>query len=217
MARATVIPTRRIGLSMRTADATEYVEPRDALALDWSRFLSAALPGIAWLPIPNIGQNVGPWLEQWQIEGLILTGGETPGASPRRDETEFSMLDYALARHLPVLGICRGMQMMQVRANGQLIEIEGKDHIATRHSVIIYDHFPGGKQIGDKMEVNSFHRMGFHRSTLMPQFHSLAEAEDGCIEAMRHNNEAWLGLMWHPEREVTPQSHDMSIIAHHFG
>ncbi len=107
----------RIGITMRVLQAEGYSEPRDALSQEWSGFLSAALPNAAWLPLPNLGAgHIRAYCEKWCINRLILSGGEDVGVSRIRDETEFDLLGWAKERAVPVLGICRGMQMMSMGA-----------------------------------------------------------------------------------------------------
>jgi len=185
----------RIGVTMRVLQAQGYYEPRDALAQKWSNFLSVALPDAAWLPVPNIGaKRILGYCEQWGINRLILTGGEDIGVSALRDETERELLIWAKERVVPVLGICRGMQLMAVWAGAVLKPVKG--HVRTRH--ILQGDFVH--------EVNSFHNLGL---VSCPQgFEVSARSEDGEIEAMCYSDSRWEGWMWHPERE-TFQSADL--------
>jgi len=194
----------RIGVTMRVLEAQGYYEPRDALAQDWSNFMSAALPDAAWLPLPNLGvKKARAYCEKWGVNRLILTGGEDIGVSPIRDDTELELLIWARERAIPVLGVCRGMQMMAVWAGVALKPVEG--HVRTRHIMR-----------GDFVrEVNSFHNYGL---TECPQgFEVLARTEDGVVEAIRNPALCWEGWMWHPERERPFQSVDIDRLRRLFG
>ena len=186
----------RIGVTMRVLEAEGYYEPRDALTQAWSNFLSIGLPNAAWLPVPNIGANgVRIYCEKWGINRLILTGGEDIGVSAIRDETEQELLIWAKEHVVPVLGVCRGMQMMAVWAGVALKAVEG--HVRTRHILQ-----------GDVVhEVNSFHNHGL--AACPRDFCVTARAEDNEIEAMCNPELRWEGWMWHPEREKTFQSADI--------
>lgn len=186
----------RIGVTMRVLEAQGYHEPRDALAQDWAGFMSVALPDAAWLPVPNLGANkVRAFCEKWGINRLILTGGDDIGVSAIRDETEQDLLIWARERAAPVLGICRGMQIMAVCAGIALKPVKG--HVRIRHILQ-----------GDLVhEVNSFHNYGL--AECPHGFEVIARTEDGEIEAVRNKELHWEGWMWHPEREKPFQSADI--------
>ncbi len=107
--------------------------------------------------------------------------------NPARDATERYLLSWAEKNLVPVLGICRGMQMMGVWAGGSLKRMAGQ---VTRHLL-------QGEVVG---EVNSFH--DFSLSGCPLGFEVVARSEDGEIEAIRHTDLPWEGWMWHPEREA---------------
>ena len=189
----------RIGLTMRTQQAEGYYEPRDALAQAWAHFLQVALPDAQWMYLPSLGDNrIKSYCENWHVNGLILTGGEDVGDSPLRDETERTLLSWAENKALPVLGICRGLQLMTIAAAGTLNPIDG--HIRARHRLQgVYNH-----------EVNSYHAMCLAGC---PQgYKVMARGDDGSIEAIRHVRLNWEGWMWHPEREENFSKHDIDAI-----
>lgn len=179
----------RIGVTMRILQADGYDEPRDALAGIWASFLNKALPKALWMPLPNVGKDsINAYCEQWGINRLILSGGEDFGVSPARDKTEHQLLVWAEERQVPVLGVCRGMQMMAAHHGVDLKAVDG--HVRQRH--VLQGEFTH--------EVNSYHRYSLLRC---PQDYVVtAYAEDGEIEAIKHNALPWEGWMWHPEREV---------------
>ena len=85
------------------------------------------------------------WLSRISPDGIILSGGNDLGCYSSRDETEYSLIAYAEKNKLPLLGICRGMQIIGVKAGSNLIHVEG--HVNLRQ-----------KLVGDiDTEVNSFH------------------------------------------------------------
>lgn len=181
----------RIGVTMRITSAPTYREPRDSIAQDWAVFLAAVLPEAAWLPLPNLGRGlIRAYCETWGVNRLILTGGDDIGATPLRDETERDLLIWAEEAGLPVLGICRGMQLMALHAGYPLVPVQG--HVGVRHPVtgII------------AKDVNSFHA---YAPQICPEgFGVLASAADGAIEAMQNCRKSWEAWMWHPEREPAP-------------
>jgi putative glutamine amidotransferase len=207
----------RVGLTMREVPAKGYDEPRDALARVWSKFLQVAIPEAAWLPIPNLGPVAAPlFCERWGINALILTGGEDIGVSPARDATERALLQQFAASRRPVLGVCRGLQLMWSELGGEIEPREG--HVAVRHGV----RFVGEASLGLVArvdEVNSFHGISLREpeAAMREAVAVFARADDGSAEGVRFGNGPRAGVMWHPEREKTPTAADISLIRGLFG
>jgi putative glutamine amidotransferase len=125
------------------------------------------------------------------VSGIVLTGGNDlaayGGDAPERDETETALLDLAERRDLPVLGVCRGMQVIQHRFGTRLEKVHG--HVASRQRISID---------GKSVEVNSFHNFG--AMEVCPPLMTWAVSDDGVIKAVRHTDRRMIGVMWHPER-----------------
>ncbi|MDC0970978.1 gamma-glutamyl-gamma-aminobutyrate hydrolase family protein [Alphaproteobacteria bacterium] len=135
-------------------------------------------------------------------DGLILTGGIDIGLSSKRDSTEMYLINKFEEKNKPVLGICRGMQILGLIGGGQLKSVEG--HVRTKHN--IKGMFGG--------EVNSFHNFGFYE--LPTDYNILAKSKDGCIEAMLQKTKRRMGLMWHPERTDKYNHQHMKILREFF-
>jgi N5-(cytidine 5'-diphosphoramidyl)-L-glutamine hydrolase len=133
------------------------------------------------------------WLSAIKPNALLLSGGNSIGEYPVRDETEKFLLKWAQKNRAPVLGICRGMQMMALWAGGRLDQV--KNHVGTRHQLNIY-----GSAKKWPNEVNSYHEWGLIDCPL--DFEVKAHADDSVIEAIKHKELPWEGWMWHPERET---------------
>jgi len=178
-------------------------ERRDALDQEMISFVLEA--GFFPVPVPNalitgdLKKAVGErsfhaWLDLVDPQAILLSGGNNIGACSDRDLTENGLLDYAIQKSMPVLGICRGMQMLGVHAGVELKNVGG--HVRARH--ILRGEISG--------EVNSFHDMALDKCP--SDYSVLARSEDGEIEAIRHQSLPWEGWMWHPEREKTFDSRD---------
>lgn len=156
-----------------------------------------------------------------RLDGLVISGGadvdptrydadahpRTANWRPDRDAWELALLDAAAAVELPVLGVCRGMQVMAVHAGGRLDQ-------HTPDVVGHEDHSPGGDQfgampvrteagsrvaslIGDSLTVSCHH----HQSVAdHPGFAASAHAADGTLEAMEAAGDRFcVAVQWHPE------------------
>lgn len=200
----------KLGLTMRTVKANGYDETRDALAHDWYRYIKIALPGVAWVLIPNLQTDVIDFLDQHGVNALILTGGETPGTSSKRDKTENILIEQAIDRSIPVLGVCRGMQLLIKNYGGKIVSCQKEIHVDGKHKIIWR-----GKDI---REVNSFHEFAVSSNNFPECFEALAKTEDHkFVEAIKHRTFPIWGVMWHPEREVTPAKHDLNLFKEIFG
>lgn len=186
-----------VGVTQRIDSVAGRDELRDALDQRLVQWLVHA--GFLPVAVPNILSDNGhpePVLESWlqaiQPGALILSGGNDIGEYPARDATERYLLSWAEAKRVPVLGICRGLQMMAVWAGVDLVKREG--HVGSRHQLMIpnqKDEWPAN--------VNSYHNWGL--AYCPERFEVAARAEDGLIEAIKHVELPWEGWMWHPERE----------------
>ncbi|HLO76172.1 MAG TPA: gamma-glutamyl-gamma-aminobutyrate hydrolase family protein [Magnetospirillum sp.] len=184
-------------LVTQRVDLSDIGERRDALDQRWAAVLAAI--GAVAIPVPNLPAQAVPLAESVAAAGVLLSGGNDLGAAPERDATETALVDWALARDLPVLGVCRGMQFLAVRFGAALVELSG--HVARRHRVSA-----GGRAF----EVNSYHRFGL--AALPYGLIPLATADDGSIEAFRHQSLPVAAMMWHPEREQPPEREALALI-----
>ena len=202
----------RVGITQRVEYVTAYAEARDCLDHRWFELLDVLKMTV--VPIPNTLRNVEGWLEELECDAYILTGGndlaDLPNAknvSVERDQTEIALLKHAQACSLPIFGVCRGLQLMNVFLGGQLDRVSG--HVANRHSVrMCFD--PGNQFIISN--VNSFHDWGISIDSLAPQLIPCAYDTDNYVEAARHEKLNWLGTMWHPERENKFEASDLEIL-----
>lgn len=185
--------------------------------------------GIKLLPIPNSTTNIKYYFEEFPISGIIISGGnnvnaslygeknlEESSVSKNRDFTEKKMLEFAIEKKLPVLGICRGMQFINVFFDGKLINIKetikaNNGHVATSHKISITE--PNmTKMLGKTIEVNSYHNQGLRISELSSKLKVFAQTSDGIIEGVYHPLLPIVGIQWHPERESLDEEVNKKII-----
>ena len=196
---------RLVAITQRVAVVPGYGERRDCLDQAWPRFLAAC--GLLPLAMPNVAEVALAMLRDANVTGLVLTGGNDlaalGGDAPERDATENALLDAAEARGLPVLAVCRGMQLLQQRCAIPLLRAEG--HVTPRQNIRID---------GQAAEVNSYHR--FAASESRPPLDVWAVAADGVVKAVRHSGRPITGIMWHPERNTPFAAADISLFRRAF-
>jgi putative glutamine amidotransferase len=189
-----------VAVTQRVSIVPAYGERRDCLDQAWTKFLTAC--GLLPVLLPNVTEAALALCEGAGIAGLVLTGGndlaEWGGDAPERDAVEYALLDLAERRGLPVLGVCRGMQVIQRRFAVPLRRVEG--HVA-EHQVIRID--------GEPREVNSYHHFAAFDSR--PPLDVWAVAGDGVIKAVRHSSQPMTGIMWHPERSAPFSPADVAL------
>jgi N5-(cytidine 5'-diphosphoramidyl)-L-glutamine hydrolase len=180
---------KKVAITQRVFVVQEYGERRDCLDQSWPRFL--AVCGLMPLAVPNVVDVAVALCAGADVSGLVLTGGNDlatlGGDAPERDATENALLNLAESLGLPVLAVCRGMQVIQQRCAIPLRRVEG--HV-TQHQVIRVE--------GEPTEVNSFHHFAAFESR--PPLEVWAVADDGVVKAIRHATRSTTGIMWHPER-----------------
>lgn len=203
----------RIAMTQRVEWVQGYNERRDCLDQQWASLLEQlALDTVA---VPNNLKYPVAWLERQQVGGLILTGGndlshlrDASRSAPERDATELALLSWAACNQLPVLGICRGMQVLNHFLGGAVVPVP--NHVAIRHPVAVVGDDP---LFSAYREVNSFHGWGIGPNDLAFGLSAQVCADDGTVEAFTHKELPWVGLMWHPEREVPFNSFDSQLIS----
>ncbi len=200
---------KKIGISLRTSNAYGYTEDRDAIATDWYHFLRLLDCKHNWVLLPNIGNDSAEYAKFQNIEGLILTGGDDIGSHKRRDDSEKRLLEYALQQHLPILGVCRGLQQLYLYYGGKLINTNDGQHIATRHQVKVTTPLPFKYTEESTIEVNSYHSQLLAPGTT--NLNILAQDTAGFIEGIIDVPNKIAGVMWHPERETNCASFDTAL------
>ena len=194
-----------VAITQRVAVVPEYGERRDCLDQAWTRFLASC--GLLPLAMPNVAEVALELFRRPGFAGLVLTGGNdltaVGGNAPERDAAENALMDEAESRGLPILGVCRGMQLIQHRQGIPLTRVEG--HVARRQLIEIR---------GKPAEVNSYHCFGARESR--PPLESWAVASDGVIKAVRHRSRPITGIMWHPERNTPFAPEDVALFRNVF-
>ncbi|KMT22524.1 gamma-glutamyl-gamma-aminobutyrate hydrolase family protein [Clostridium cylindrosporum] len=158
------------------------------------------------------------------IDGLILTGGKDVSPAlygedslsllretkPERDAFEMALLKEAIIQNKPILGVCRGMQLINIAFGGTMLQdvsydesikiqhFQQTDSIFPIHNIKVKENSILHSILGSESRVNSIHHQAIKK--LSPDFIATAWASDGVIEGIeKKGDEFILGVQWHPE------------------
>ena len=157
-----------------------------------------------------------------RIDGLLLSGGgdvdpNLSGVDPggaklvdrERDDLEIALIRGALQRDMPILGICRGIQILNVAHGGTLRNLRDEPALKDTHGVsldsltahsvsIAAQSRLGGIIVADAKEVNSFHFQAV--AEVGNDLRAVATSPDGVVEALERDDKRFvIAIQWHPE------------------
>jgi putative glutamine amidotransferase len=201
----------RVLITQRVEGIPSRSERRDALDQSWPGTLEALMnEPVIPIPLPNRLADPEAAIRELAPDFLVLTGGNDlahlDGASnpaPERDNTERQVLDYAMQTELPVLAVCRGMQMLNHHLGGSVQPVS--NHVGGAHQI----RACSGANGPERLRVNSFHGWMVSSDDLAEDLVAFYCHDDGSVEAAQHLRLPWLGVMWHPERTSPDQDQQM--------
>ena len=173
------------------------------------------------LLVPPSNEGIEETLDS--LDAIVFSGGsdldpahygeephpETFGIREERDRAELELMKAALERDMPVLGICRGVQVLNIARGGNLIQHlpeivghEGHKHDPpgsfSDHDVEIEPDTTLAKILGDRHPMKSHHHQGL--DAVGKGLRVSAHAEDGSIEGVEDPEHRFaVGVLWHPE------------------
>ncbi|MDH5546992.1 MAG: gamma-glutamyl-gamma-aminobutyrate hydrolase family protein [Gammaproteobacteria bacterium] len=205
---------RRILVTQRIDDVVDYGERRDAIDQRWTDYLLQ----IDLFPVfvSNNIRFVKCLLDYEEFSGVLFTGGNTlqkyGGNAQERDAVEETLLGWALQHEKPIVGICRGMQIIQDYFGVSLGKIE--NHIGTCHRLQVYQGLVS-EELLQLDSVTVYHEYGARNS--VPDLNIVAKSEDGIVMAIEHEKYPVYGHMWHGERNQPFNPIDQRIISKYYG
>ncbi len=228
-------PNRRpnIGITVDTSDEPGVAKYLLKTAYAEAVLRAGGLPLL--LPYSDDPQVIDSYIDR--LSGLVISGGafdvppslygETPlptlgPLKPERTAFEFKLLTAALARGVPLLGICGGMQLLNVALGGTLHQDivtelpDAKPHQQThdrsqpQHPVEVSAETHLAEALGKgQLMVNSTHHQVV--KALGTGLLVSAKAPDGLIEAVETNDGIAVGVQWHPEMMIDSVPHHLGI------
>jgi putative glutamine amidotransferase len=177
----------------------------DVLDQRWYAFLREC--GLLPVPLPNDADTAVRTVAELPVDGVLITGGndlvDYGGDAPERDATEAALVATALRCDVPLLGVCRGMQVLQHFFGVPLERVAG--HVTARQTLTVD---------GRRRVVNSYHNWAA-TSTARP-LRPWVVGPDEVVKAVRHDTAPVLGIMWHPERITPFADEDRCLFRRHF-
>ncbi len=215
-----------IGLTGRRkmgSDLKEALDPLKGLEADWyyADYARAVLEA-GGLPV-NLPLDADPSLYAGRLDGVLLSGGTDIGPirygaqsesdifapEGERDEFELKLLAGAVEQEIPVLGICRGLQMVNVFAGGTLhqdVPAHSRFDLppdTLTHSIDLAAGSILEGLYGSSMEVNSLHHQTVDR---VGAGLAVTASADGSVEGLEHDSLPIVAVQWHPEMLPTRKS-----------
>lgn len=215
---------KRIGITQRVVYVEQISERRDVLDQRWYDFADAL--GVMLVPIPNNLKNTDKYVKELEIDGLVFSGGNNIGflekeliqgksiqkddVAYERDVTEMNLIDWAEKNDKPIIGVCRGMQVLNAYFGGRLSKVDPRQHVGKEHAL---DFKKGDFQMFylNEYMVNSYHNWGIEVDGLAESLDPLATYGRLEVEAFQHQISSFVGIMWHPERYSTFNNSDLSL------
>ena len=204
---------RNIGITQRIHFIKEYNEYRDELDQRWSSLFANI--GILQIILPNNSELFkNKAIDSLNLNGVILSGGEFQENNDNniglknRNEFENNLINYCIVNKIPVIGVCRGMQILNNFFGGKLEKID--NHAGKYHEINNLSNLP----ISNK--VNSYHEFKLNRNELPENFEIIATDLDGEIESILDKKNNLLGIMWHPERNDPIDKNDIKLFSKFF-
>lgn len=194
----------KIAIAGRAKDTSNYEKVLDAMGVSFSVTMDPGkLSGFDALLLPG-GGDITP----------AFFGQENHGShniDTELDITQLQSLDFFVKQKRPILGICKGMQLINVYFGGTIIQHikESPKHAwDERDKIHSTSLLPGSflsNLYGKSMLTNSAHHQAVGR--LGKNLQAVQTADDGIIEGIVHNSLPILGVQWHPERQLySPES-----------
>ena len=233
----TARPVIGVSCYVEDVDSSPWrAQPSAVLPFDYVRHLMAAGALPVLLP-PRVDADRAMAAEVLdRLDAVVVAGGADVEASrygrerhpsmqdprPDRDSWELALVEEALARDLPLLGICRGMQVMAVQAGGTLVQHlpDVVGHLGHQPDPGVYaDHpvtpLPGtrlAEVLGtDELSVPTYHHQGVAEH---PTYTASAVHPDGTVEAFEHADARFrIAVQWHPEAGRDPRLFEALVAA----
>jgi len=197
---------KKILITQRFEKIGKFNEYRDNI----DTRLTSLIENLGYIPIlvPNSLNNLSKFVKEISPNGIILSGGGDALKKDLRYYVESKLIKISINKNIPIIGICRGAQALNVFFGGRLKKIS--NHVRKKHRIF-------GPLVNKvNVKVNSYHDYGFFKKTLGKKLKLLAYSSDEVVKSFCHSHYKFLGIMWHPERNKNLKNFDRNLFKKYF-
>ena len=202
---------KKIAVTQRLIKNESYYEIREALDINFSKLIKAC----GFLPI-ILPYNIDfkEYFREFNIEGVILTGGNDLNnfkkneLSKKRDDFENRLIKFCIQSKIPILGICRGMQIIAEYFGSNFKKIHGE--VGVRYKLKPNNNSRYYNYLKNLDLLNSYHNYTIEK--ISDEFLISGTDNKGIIKAIEHKKEKIFCQMWHSEREKKFRKSEIDLI-----
>ena len=122
---------KKVIVTQRFEKIGKHRELRDNLDIRLCNLIEKL--GYGSIPLPNNLKNINKFIYQISPHAIILSGGGDPLKKDKRRKNEFKLIQYSLKKKIPLIGICRGAQVLNIYFGGKIMKI--RNHVRKKHKI----------------------------------------------------------------------------------
>jgi len=213
----------RIAIVARFAESTSATRFE---AIVTARRLAEAVWVAGGEPLSFLAVEDSDWAERLEgIDGVLMPGGadidprnygqeptsdELYGIDPQQDAVDISLIRHVLAGGIPMLAICRGMQITNVALGGTLVQHMNQPHLHHVAPVTVDSHSTELGLTNSTLEASCYHHQAI--DMVADKLTVIARAAEGHVEAVKIESSSWaFGVQWHPEDNYDTETGQLEI------
>lgn len=192
---------KKILITQRLEYQGKHKELRNSIDVRLTKFIYS----LGFMPILlcNMNPDISHLINDLKPDGIILSGGGDIFDNDKRLILEKKIIELSIKKKIPLVGICRGAQIINKFFNGDQKKI--KNHVSRNHVVNFKEKF------NKSITTNSYHKYGFDDLLISKDLKILALSKDNIVEFFIHKKYSIYGMMWHPERNKKLKKIDKKI------